>query len=121
MSGKINAGYVALELLERNGDETETLCLKPTLAAIKAISTHFGSIQDAMQRVAARNFQAVEYIVQQGLALDKKAARGLDERIYRTGVNDVAGPCIEYLGVLQRGGRPLTDEPESDEGDEGNG
>ncbi|MFX4223533.1 MAG: hypothetical protein ACMVO3_22675 [Thalassobaculum sp.] len=124
---KIDEGEVALQLLNRDG-HLETVYLKPTIGATRKISRHFGDIQSAFQKVLARNFDAICFIVFEGLQVsdDKKAAGRIEERIFRTGIVDVSPKVIEYIGVLQNGGRPLKaddqeDEEEGQEGASGNG
>lgn len=116
---KIDEGDVALVLLTRDGMQ-ETLYLKPTIGATRKVSRHFGDLQTAFQRIIARNFDAICYVVFEGLQIsdNKKAAGRIEERIYATGLAEVSAACVNYLGVLQNGGRPLQSDDQDDDDEE---
>jgi hypothetical protein len=94
--------------------------LKPTLRAAKLISKDFGGGLGAINRLSQFDFDAIVKIISAGLDLtpngEKKFAEGvgLEEAIYKTGLMELAAPCIRYTHVLLNGGKPPSDETEGE-------
>lgn len=114
MQSKITAGEVALTL------DGEEVFLRPTLAAATRISNNFGGFGKAIDAVIARDLGAATYVIRWGLNLSDRDARDLGEKVWRTGFYEggVTVPLLNYLAILQNGGRPLPDQPE-DKPDDG--
>ena len=114
----IQAGWVDLELEDRDGQPV-SVTLKPTPAAMIAISRRFGNMTNAMQAVLNRDVDAIINVAIQGAGLsqDKKAPARLEAQVFRSGLNDVAASCLRYLAILQNGGKPLREDEISDPGD----
>ena len=115
---EVQAGWVDIELEDRDGQPV-TVTMKPTPAAMVAISRRFGNMTNAMQAVLNRDVDAIINVAIQGAGLsqDKKAPARLEAQIFRTGLNDVAASCLKYLAVLQNGGKPLREDEIHDPGD----
>jgi len=112
---KLDAGRVDITC----GDVTYTL--EPTLKAMRNISRQFGNFDAALDAVRRRNFDALRYVIVQGASLEGRDAKRVDEHIFRTGLLEVAAPCVDYLAILQNGGRPLGDAAaDEDEENAGN-
>src|SRR5690625_3739892 len=114
----IQAGWVDLELEDRDGQPV-SVTLKPTPAAMIAISRRCGNMTNAMQAGLNRDVDAIINVAIQGAGLseDKKAPARLEAQVYRSGLNDVAASCLRYLAILQNGGKPLREDEISDPGD----
>lgn len=96
-------------------DDAE-LHLVPTLGACMAISALAGGLNAAVQRCAALEFLTIQQVLAAGLALNPVQTQKLAESIYRTGLVNLFGPCIEFINVVAHGGRrpPEVEEPEPD-------
>lgn len=93
--------------------EDEELFLRPTLRAANNISRQFNGFRMARQALVDENFEAVVFILRQGLNLSDKDAKGLPDRVYVNGITaELLIPLIKYVAILGNGGRPLPDEPE---------
>lgn len=105
------AGNVALEL---DGKAFE---LRPSVGACMAISKMGGGsgMHGMVARCGALDFDSIKAVIVAGLSLNPNQARSIDEAIFRTGLMDLAGPCIDFINVVANGGRPVEDE----EGDDG--
>lgn len=122
MASDIQSGWVDLELEDRDGQPVN-ITLKPTPAAMIAISRRFGNMTNAMQAVLNRDVDAIVNVVIQGAGLsqDKKAPARLEAQVFRTGLNDVAATALKFLGHLQNGGKPLREDEIEDPGYVGDG
>jgi small ligand-binding sensory domain FIST len=92
--------------------------LKPSLRAAQSISRQSGGIADAIQRVGRYDFDVVSETVALGLGLSGRDAREVPEKVYRTGMVDLAAPVIRFLSILANGGRPAGEDGEAAEEDE---
>ena len=115
---EVQAGWVDIELEDRDGQPV-TVTMKPTPAAMVAISRRFGNMTNAMQAVLNRDVDAIINVAIQGAGLsqDKKAPARLEAQIFRTGLNDVAASCLKHTMILQNGGKPLREDEIHDPGD----
>lgn len=104
---KITAGQVAITL----GDQE--YMLKPTLDAMQKISNQLGGLAGARQAIVGQNLQGIVAIITHGANVPSGPARGLPDKVFREGLTDpLLVPLLEYIGLLQNGGRP----PEADDG-----
>lgn len=111
---KLNAGETPVIL----GDEK--LWLKPSLRATTTISRQYGGLAKARQELVSENFDAVVYILRNGLNLSDRDAKDLPDRVYANGITiELLVPLIKYVAILGNGGKPFPDEPEDNAGDDG--
>lgn len=112
---KITAGQVAIML----GDKE--YILKPTLDAMQKISNQFGGLGGARQAIVSQNIQGIVAIITHGAGVQTGPARQLPEQVFRAGLTDpLLVPLLEYIGILQNGGRPPEPVEEGDGSAEGN-
>ena len=107
-----------------SGNVTITLAgreyiLRPSLNACLVISRQAGGIRGAIDKVLAMDIDMIVRVIQLGLGNDAaRRFKDLPEVVFRSGLTDTSSGlmahCIEYLGVLANGGRPLArDEAEA--------
>lgn len=90
-----------------------TAVLTANLYAATRISRQFGGFQEALNRIGKGDLEAMTAVVRHGLGLKTDAeARGLDERVFASGVLRLTAPLTEYLLVLANGGRSVGGEAE---------
>lgn len=111
---KIDSGRIEVETPQK------TYTLQPTLKALRSISRQFGGCQAAIERIRALDFDAIRFVIVQGASLDGKDAKRVDDHLFEAGLLELAAPTIEYVAILQNGGRPLSEIGAEDD-DEGNG
>jgi hypothetical protein len=105
---KLNDGEVAIKL---NGKDC---VLKPTLGAAQAVNRFFGNFTKAYQIVSDNDFDAISFVIAQGLGRDPKKVA---EDVFNTGFLDLKPHAVMYLVSLSNGGKsPKKDEPEADAG-----
>lgn len=103
---RIGEGDVPIKV----GDEN--LIMKPSWGAAQQISSRFGGITGAVDKVIRLDIETITAIVTFGLGFfgTRKPPADLQERIWRTGLTDISGgiaeACVKYLHVLANGGRP---------------
>lgn len=105
---RVGAGSVPITL---GGQE---LALKPSIAAIKALSRGNGGIRPVISAVMSLDVDVIFNVVRAGLGpavvKDLGGAEKIEELIYAEGLTDNTGAivekCTEYLMNLTRGGRP---------------
>ena len=105
---KLGAGDVEMEL------DGETVTLRPTLKAARAISSQAGGISGAVEAVGKLDLDAVIGIVTLGLGLTGQEAREIPEKVWRTGLTELVDPVLQYLMILANGGRPIEDGGEEE-------
>jgi hypothetical protein len=93
---KLGAGNVDITL----DGKTETL--RPTLRAAQALSRRSGGFSELVNEVAKFDLDAVTAVIAMGL--DRKS-QDIAEAVWRSGVAEMAGPVIEFIGILANGGR----------------
>jgi len=105
-------GEVKLEL------RGQTVILKPSVKALRGLSTLYPSLYELMMRVGQFNLIAICDTIQLGAGGDSGKDREiLEEAVYEYGVQKISAPITEYLRTLMNGGRPATKSGE--EGGEG--
>jgi len=105
-----NAGDVPIVL------DGEDFVLKPSLACASTLSRQGGGFAGMSSRLATIDFDATVMVITQGLGLKGQDAKGIDEKIYLTGVGELAGSCIRFINILANGGRPPNEEAGDDSG-----
>jgi len=106
---KLDAGQITVTL------DGEEVVLKPTIAAAKNISRLLGGFQAAHQALFAQNLDAYVTVVRHGLGMKTEAeAKGLEDRVFRTGLRALVGPLTDFILILANGGRPLEEAAEGE-------
>mgnify|MGYP001609990959 CR=1 FL=1 len=101
-NGKINAGEIHIVL------DGEPITLRPTMRAADLISNQLGGFAKARQAIYDENRNLIVSIIRIGSGMKEEAARKLPEMLWRNGLNlKILMPLLEYLSVLNNGGRPL--------------
>jgi len=80
--------------------------LKPTLKAAQALSKSDG-IARMVQRCATLELNACVEVIEAGLG---RSSKDLAEKVYDTGLRNLAPACITFLTNLSNGGRPISEE-----------
>lgn len=86
--------------------EGEEKFLVPTYGAATRISKAYGGYMPAIQAVGNLDMEAMELVVAHGLQLTVHGQKGLGEKIYASGMVEVAAACVKYLNILMNGGKP---------------
>lgn len=104
----LSEGEVEIDL---NGTK---LTLKPTLAAIKALSRTHGGMNAVIQGLIGQNFETAVAVIRFGANMSDRDARNLEDRVFRNGLTtELLTRLIEYVGMLANGGKPVVAaEPE---------
>ncbi len=99
---KMNSGEVEIVL------NKEEFTLKPNYLAASAVSRQFDGYGNARAALVRENFDAAVFVIRVGLNLSGKDARDLPERVYKNGLTaELLIPLIEYVAILENGGRPV--------------
>jgi hypothetical protein len=121
---KLGQGNVTFEL------DGHTFEMKPTINAMRVLSSKYGGLQDVIDKLARLDVQAVEDVLVLGLGPSYQSARQRKEfmdKVFGAGLTDDTGAfaltCQKYIIALMRGGRPLNLDKEEADGNEpmGNG
>jgi hypothetical protein len=122
---KLGQGDVRIEL------GNETFVMRPSINAMQIISSKYGGLNDAMDKIARTDIHVIADVISLGIGGNKfstaKGRQDLMQRMYEAGITDDTGGCAEraqmYILMLMRGGRPLptqVDTPDSGEDVVGN-
>lgn len=98
--------------------------LRPTLAALRAISAALGGLKPAFQRIQDLDYEATAAVIAAGagLKLRPSEADALVEAVWTSDQRgEIGGAAIEFLVVLLNGGAPPSDDGPVAEEPEGNG
>ena len=90
----------------------QVMHLRPSLKAAMTLTNMQGGVPHMTQRCLNYELDAVILVVSVGIGIQSK---DLAEKVWSTGVIDLAAPCIRYLHVLSNGGRPVSDEEAKEE------
>lgn len=110
---EIGAGDVDLEF------DGKPLKLRPTLEACIRLNNLHKSLRLTQQRVEAFDFDTICEVIAAGVPANPTQMKNLVvPGVYRTGMINLIAPCIEFIGVVMNGGKPLPDiaEVETDDG-----
>lgn len=87
--------------------------LKPSLNAAQMISKRYGSLNDAIQKLASFDFNTAVDVICLGLGPrygNAKQQQEIAEKVYKTGLSDDSGGlaerCVAYVLSVMRGGKP---------------
>lgn len=100
---RLGAGNVEIEL---DGD---TVVLRPSLRAAQAISRANGGVMEAVAKVQRFDLDTITSVIALGMGstgTNRRELEDLAEKVYDTGVMDLAAPVIKFLSIIANGGRP---------------
>jgi hypothetical protein len=97
----------------------EELILVPSLEACRLISKMAGdSLANAIARCNRLDFEFIVDVVALGLsATSPKLKKEVEEKVWRTGVIQIAADCILFIRTIMNGGK----RPDDEEGGDGEG
>lgn len=93
----------------------EELVLRPTLQAALGISRLHNDIQLTGRQIMNMDLDTIISVVAFGLGV--KVTQKLQEQVWRTGQFDIRLPLMQFMNVINNGGRPPK-QVEDDEGDD---
>lgn len=115
---KLTSGNVTITLA---GEE---VVLKPTPRAAVTISNHFTGLHAAVPRIVGQDIAAMSVVIAAGAGIKGEAAKGLNDKVYRAGLSNIAADLVEFIIILMNGGKRPDDtdaaEDDGEDGDEGN-
>lgn len=97
----LGAGNVEIEL------EGSPYTLVPSLRACQVLSRASGGLQGVMESIGRLEFDTFHTVISVGLNLRGAEQRDLGERIYRTGLVNLAAPLIDFVVNVSNGGKPM--------------
>lgn len=122
MSTQNLSGDITLML---NGEEH---ILRPSLQAATALSATFGGLSKAFDGLMNRDLGTYQAVVKAGIVTAKNiSTKDLQEAVWRAGMVTLSEPLIDFLGLLNNGGRKPGSDGEASDADadsedgEGNG
>jgi hypothetical protein len=90
----------------------EQLVLRPSLLAAQQLSRAAGGFVELNNRISKLDFDTIVSVVALGLGYGAGTTRqpqNLEERVWRTGLAELAVPCVQFVTLLANGGRPLAE------------
>ena len=96
----------------------EELVLRPTLQAALGISRLHNDIQLTGRQIMNMDLDTIISVVAFGLGV--KVTQKLQEQVWRTGQFDIRLPLMQFMNVINNGGRPpkQVEDDEEDDSDE---
>lgn len=97
-----------------------SVTLIANLENAKAINRAFGGYQSALQKLSVGDIEAVFAIIRFGLGAKQSELAALEERVFRSGLLRLTGPCTDFVLMCANGGRSgreviaAAGEPEAD-------
>lgn len=94
---------------------SDTVELRPTLAAMMAVCSVCGGVQPALQKVMAMDISTIAAVIAAGSG--RKMTETLVEAVYQAGIITLIEPVSEYLLLLRNGGKVAAnsnDQPASE-------
>jgi hypothetical protein len=95
----------------------ESMVLVPTLQACIDISNIAGGLDAARVRCQQLDFDTICRVIIAGLTLNPRQAKMIPDAVYKTGLIQLHGVCIDFIHVVGNGGRPLPEEEPDEEPD----
>jgi hypothetical protein len=114
----LGLGEIEIKLVDKPGGELTAYTLKPTLRAAKMISRSKGGYLAVANALGSLDFDMIQYVIDHGIGLTDKGREGLDQRVYETGLTDLAAPLVRFVHILANGGKPPKD-PNDDNTEKG--
>lgn len=91
----------------------EDVVLKPTLAACLGISRLAGGATEVVTRIAQLNFDTIVAVI--ALGMDRPPDKKLQQKVYDNGLLKLTGPLIEFVTIVNNGGRRVNATEEDEE------
>lgn len=89
------------------------ITLKPTLEACIRLNNLHNSLNLTKARVENYDFETICQVIAAGVGANPEQMKRLVQPgVFRTGMIDLVPVCIEFIGVVINGGRPLPELPE---------
>lgn len=82
----------------------ETVILRPSLAAAMTLSRMNGGISTLVNKCLGYDFDVILAVVVAGIG---RSSKDLPEKVYKTGLIQLAPSCIKFLHVVANGGQPV--------------
>lgn len=102
------------------GPKTYTLKCTPR-AMMTLFSAHFGGASGLIERLKVLDVDAIVAVIVAGANVKSSDVARVQEHVFRAGPGALVVPIIEYVVLLNNGGRqPEPSEDQPDDGDEGN-
>lgn len=90
--------------------------LVPSMNACLGISDIDGGGAMAAMRCERLDLRTICKVIELGVGFNPRQAQMIPEAVYKAGVMKCAGPCIEFINIVNNGGKRLKDdEPEDDD------
>lgn len=100
-------GIIEIEL------DGETVELRPTPHAALKLSQTFGGLFPIIGRIRQLELEAFTAVIQYGGSMKQKESVGLSDKVFKSGMTNLAPALIDYITVLANGGTmPSFDEDE---------
>lgn len=99
---KLHAPKTADVKLILDGEE---LTLKPTLDACLGISRLHNSPMITAGKITDMDFDTILHVLALGIGVQPD--RKLQDRLFKSGLLDIRTPLIEFIHVVNNGGRPV--------------
>lgn len=109
---KLNAGETEIVI------GSEKLIFRPSLRVAKEFNRVFGALGSVIEKLRIADLDAVNAVIRIGAGIDDKRARLIDEWIWNemgrsdTSFGELIGNLINFVALIQRGGRPVFIEGE---------
>lgn len=109
---KLNAGETEIII------GSEKLIFRPSLRVAKEFNRVFGALGSVIEKLRIADLDAVNAVIRIGAGIDDKRARLIDEWIWNemgrsdTSFGELIGNLINFVALIQRGGRPVFIEGE---------
>jgi hypothetical protein len=112
----MSTGEIEITLPGSDG-EMKTLVLKPSIKATKLLSRNEGGLMTTVQQIMALNLDTFVRVIELGVGFTETGKAGLDDRIWRRGMNELAAPLVRYVHILANGGKPPKEETDAVDAD----
>jgi hypothetical protein len=117
MQTNLETGEVNLDLAGMS------VTLVPSIDAVLNISRRYGGLRNAVLRLLDFDVEALLFVIEAGAGMtgaSAKEKKKLHEAVFKTGIQDLNLPAIDFVNTLSNGGRPLTMNEEDREAKNGN-
>lgn len=104
---KMNAGETEITI------GPEKLIFRPSLRVAKDLNRVFGALGSVIEKLRIADLDAVNSVIRFGSGIDDKRARLIDDWVWEemgrsdTSFGELLGNLINFVALLQRGGRPV--------------
>lgn len=110
------SGDVSITL---NGEEH---ILRPSLQAATSLSATFGGLSSAFDGLMKRDLGTYQAVVKAGIITAKNiSTKDLHEAVWKAGMTKLSEPLVDFLGLLNNGGRKPGDDGEGGDADDNGG